>query len=352
MLNSVRQQRRVTGFTLIELLVVIAIIAVLVALLLPAVQQAREAARRSQCQNNLKQIGLALQNYHDKYRVFPPGQVSALLLGGTAVGSAQYASPVEALAAPAGALGLHGTSWMLFILPEIDQATIYNQWLFSYNVMYNGSVPVVLNAGTGPVTLFPAQTEILTFYCPSRRTNALTNQYINVFRANQNWTGGGNDYAGCAGSGQVFFDSLRATFFLSSAQLSANPGGVNPPAPFHAGIFGVNSNTNMRDVSDGTSNVIAAGEVMRLNNFPGVGNNINNILQSSDGWAWGGPATMFSTRFGVNKGIHYDNSGSSHPGLAQFVFVDGSVHSINQNVNLTTFANLGNMANNVPVSDY
>lgn len=360
MFCSQRQRRHMTGFTLIELLVVIAIIAILVALLLPAVQQAREAARRSQCQNNLKQIGLALQNYHDQFKVFPPGQISSLYLGGTNVGSAQYASPVEATNGTttfnpgSGTPGVHGTSWMLFLLPQIDQAGIYNLWNFNYNVLYNGTVPTILNQGTGPVTIYPAQTDIPVFYCPSRRASMLTNQYTNIFRVvPQTWTQGGNDYGGCGGSGQLFFDQQRATYHLSQAQMQNAPLGTSPPTPLHLGVFYVNSNTNIRDVTDGTSNVMAAGEVARLNAFPTAVGNVNNILQSSDGWSWGGPATLFSTRSGgPNKGIHFDNSGSSHPGLAQFVFVDGSVHSISQNVNLTVFMNLGNVANGIPVSDY
>jgi prepilin-type processing-associated H-X9-DG protein len=110
-----------------------------------------------------------------------------------------------------------------------------------------------------------------------------------------------------------------------------------------------------------------AGEVMRMNGYFGVGSTINNgtggttgvggigtignpLLQSSDGWAWGGPSTLFSARFGVNKGVHYDNPGSEHPGgVCHFVFADGSAKPITQNINLTIFQNLGNIANSIPI---
>jgi prepilin-type processing-associated H-X9-DG protein len=151
-------------------------------------------------------------------------------------------------------------------------------------------------------------------------------------------------------------------------------------------VFFVNSSTGIGDIRDGTSNVIMAGEVMRLNGYFGVGSTINNgvstvgggtgiggvggmgvggmgvgglgglnsvgnpLLQSSDGWAWGGPATLFSARFGPNKGVHYDNPGSEHPGgICQFVFADGSAKPLTQNINLTIFQNLGNIANTVPI---
>src|SRR5580704_13836676 len=106
------------GFTLIELLVVIAIIAVLIALLLPAVQQAREAARRTQCKNNLKQIGLALFNYHDACKTFPPGYVD------------QNGNPNLT---PDNDLG-PGWGWASFLLPYVDQGNTYNQINFNQGV--------------------------------------------------------------------------------------------------------------------------------------------------------------------------------------------------------------------------
>ena len=104
------------GFTLIELLVVIAIIAILIALLLPAVQQAREAARRTQCKNNLKQIGLALHNYLDVTQVLPPGWIA-----------------VDDTGAPSAHEGTSGVGWATMILPYMGQANIYNQ--------FNASLP-------------------------------------------------------------------------------------------------------------------------------------------------------------------------------------------------------------------
>ncbi len=102
--------RKSQGFTLIELLVVIAIIAVLTALILPAVQQAREAARRTQCKNNLKQLGLALHNYHDRHRTLPPGYVSLYDSNGNDTGP--------------------GWGWLSFLLPDMEQSAAWRQISF------------------------------------------------------------------------------------------------------------------------------------------------------------------------------------------------------------------------------
>src|SRR6185295_14145604 len=122
------------GFTLIELLVVIAIIAILIALLLPAVQQAREAARRGQCRNNLKQIGLAIQNFHEVKGTLPSSR-----------------------------LGPQHASWFVQILPYIDQATLYKQW--NLNETY------YLQPAAARTTSVPM------FYCPSRRASMLSTQF-------------------------------------------------------------------------------------------------------------------------------------------------------------------------------
>ena len=338
-----RRRRRV-GFTLVELLVVIAIIAILVALLLPAVQQAREAARNTSCKNHLKQIGLALHNYHEAHNSFPPGQVNQLYLGGMATGGFQHTDPTEATLASGN--GLQGTSWMLHILPQMNQQQLHRLWEEKMNVQMNGNGA---NLAIDPITqlqliLQPAQTDIPEFYCPSRRNALDKSKYPNMLLINPIWTKGGNDYAGVTGSGVAFNDTNRGTWALTPVQTINDVTLSRLPNNVHVGIFSVNSSTRIRDVEDGESQTLMVGEIERFNIVGDV------LRQSSDGWAWGGPATLLSTRYGPNQEIHYDNSGSLHTsGAVNFVLVDGSVRSLNQNINISIFQNLGNMRRHVPV---
>ena len=143
--NRLRQRVQLDrgGFTLIELLVVIAIIAVLIALLLPAVQQAREAARRTQCKNNLKQIGLAMHNFHDTYLRFPPG-------------GAMDQQPFGINSNPATG-SAWGSSWMVYILPYIDQAPMFSSWQFFGNSgPFNGNNNTLMGGKVIPAYICPS----------------------------------------------------------------------------------------------------------------------------------------------------------------------------------------------------
>jgi prepilin-type N-terminal cleavage/methylation domain-containing protein len=343
-----RSSRR--GFTLIELLVVITIIAILIAILLPAVQNAREAARRTQCRNHLKQIGLALHNYHEANLVFPPGSVNQLSLGSLVDTGLRTTDPSEAIN-PIG-IGLHGTSWIFHLLPHMEQGETYKAWDEGLNVRNNGEIAFNL--------LAPAQTELPQLYCPSRRGDMDARQLSNVTRvtsapspgnAANEFVRGGNDYSGCAGSGLVFDESnaLRPTYHLTQGQikqLNLVLGNAYIPQQMYAGVFWPNSNVKIATITDGTSNVIMVGEHERLSDPTRI------ERQSFDGWAWGGPATLFTTRNGINKKFHFDAAGSAHQSTCHFLMGDGSVKSVTENLDINIYNNLGTIGFGGPVPPF
>lgn len=224
-MRSMKRLKR--GFTLIELLVVIAIIAILIALLLPAVQQAREAARRTQCKNNLKQLGLAVHNYHDTANCFPPGYI--------------FAPPN------------HVTRNVLTsILPYIEQANLFQS--IDQNVpMFAGPTgydPVILAKNVSlAATIIPA------FVCASSPSSP-TDDYLYPAGAfpggwpsvNCTWKGGRTDYGGTTG--------VLGTF--ASLAYNGNSGGERHGVFRQAGVQG--NKSGMRDILDGTSNTFMFGE--------------------------------------------------------------------------------------------
>jgi prepilin-type N-terminal cleavage/methylation domain-containing protein len=351
-----RQRRR--GFTLIELLVVIFIIAILIAILLPAVQQAREAARRSQCQNNLKQIGIALHNYHNIHRTFPPGSINTLFTNITPSTAQRQTNPIEATQINSTTLGYHGTSWMLHILPQMDYKTAYEQWNYTLNVYDNG----MTNSTTTFNPFRPAHTDIPGFYCPTRRGDMAISKYQYVKRidsanmmpgsAGGLWSKGGNDYSGCTGRGLLFNDMAmmgvtgRPIYALTPDQIQNDPTQQYTPSPEGSGIFFVNSKTRIADIQDGASQCFMVGENARLNHATNV------LLQSNDGWAWGGAATLFTTRNGLKKGLHYDGPASEHEAGAYFLFADGRVSFINMNLDINTFRLLSSKSDGLTVGEY
>lgn len=305
------------GFTLVELLVVITIIGVLIALFLPAVQAAREAARRAHCANNIKQIALALHNYHQAENLFPPG---CIVSSGTAPAWQPWQ---EAKVAPGD--GLHGTSWLLQVLPYLERQNLYDQWNFSTNVM--GNAPV-------------AQSDISIFYCPSRRNGIRSEDEAHL--PARSWNGGGNDYGGCIGSGNGWTNNSYR-YFTGIEPLNESE---HWEYPLRIGIFLPNVSARFADIRDGTTCTIMIGELQRLVSPP-------SGVSSVDAWSGGGVATLFTTNNSEKSGIYqtggmnnlfFESAGSDHTGGAYFGMADASTHFIAQTIDPIVYRNLGSMA--------
>ncbi len=310
---SLQRGTPIRGFTLIELLVVIAIIAILIALLLPAVQQAREAARRTQCRNNLKQIGLALHNYHDVHLTFPPGYIAAQV-GATDPASAETGT---------------GFAWGVMILPQLEQTALFGH--FDFN-----------EVTTDEHNLEHGQTRLRAFRCPSDPAPDL----FTVSDGSEDYDVASANYVGIYGYGSVT---------------------LQPGRPDPAGILYRNSSTRLRDVTDGTSNTMLVGERMHAHRFvatapevaanstwyaalPGVFRTAGMPMPDE------GPASLVLGHVGqtMPSGMlmhhppsttnHIVNFSSAHTGGIHFLMADGSVHFLSKNVDYNTFRWLGQRA--------
>lgn len=321
---------RKSGFTLIELLVVIAIIAVLIALLLPAVQQAREAARRSQCKNNLKQIGLALHNYHDTFGKFPSGFISNAWPSPTSNGVTTE---------------LTCWSWGAMILPYIDQAPMYN-------VLQPGTLTLAANLAAGGAQATAATTPLPAFMCPSD-TGPVLNDFGRSYgsasvpgqqdafgtydrRATSNGTDriaiAKSNYVGVADSGD---SGTPAWLPLATA--------YGPPL----GLFSANSGNGIKNITDGTSNTVIVGE--RAFRFEGITAGAANAIgfgmtsdNNTGGTYMGSYARSALSIYGipywginqsVTNAIHQTRGFSStHVGGVHFLMGDGAVRFISDNI--------------------
>ena len=310
-----RTRTRLRGFTLIELLVVIAIIAILVALILPAVQQAREAAHRTECLNNIKQIGLALHNYHDTHRIFPPGWIAV--------------DPVTRN--PSAHEGISGAAWGTMILPYLEQAPLYNQ--FNPAVAINDPVNLpfidnVIVAWQCPSDPKPDKWDIEEEGSPGTVLATLpTANYVGVF--------GPEHLDGCE-------NSPGTDPVLSTGQCKGE------------GMFYHNSKVRLRDVTDGTTNTLMLGE-RRTNTelgwystWPGMVPEGEEAFQRVLGSADHVP--NYEPPGGALP--HFDDFSSRHEGGAQFTLGDGSVRFISENMDTGLYQSLSTIQGGEVVGEF
>ena len=300
----VRGQRG-NGFTLIELLVVIAIIAILIALLLPAVQQAREAARRTQCKNNLKQIGLAIHNYHDTFNVFPPGNTHD---GGDALVATDEAGSSNA-----------AWGWGASILPQLDQSNLFNS-LGVNTLTLDAVLRNIVTKGTTPNPLY---------------TKIAANTWRTLY----------NTYYG--GSGVNGRSSPQGGFLATSNYVANHGTQWVLPYQYYTlsqdpyGLFFTDSKLSFRDITDGSSNTILIGERSWPNksavwagprNVTGHGDwglrMIEAVPTYKQNYTAPDPATSSS--------VAGDSYSSQHIGGAQYLFGDGTVRFLSDNINYDT----------------
>ena len=317
-------RRSSRGFTLVELLVVIAIIGVLIALLLPAVQAAREAARRMSCGNNLKQIALALHNYHDAYHVFPyAGVLQASYLGDCPSGTS------------------HAYGWRVRILPFIEEGSVAEQ-LKKLNP-YDAAATKASPMQTTPITTYLCPSEVVEPVSKTGRFWMISPQVAAI-----------SNYFGSAGATCTHNDVVVGCGLCTPSEVNCLCTEQNmavyacKATKGSSGMFSMGpSAVRIRNVVDGTSHTLLIGE-SRVHLDPVAGDGPPH--------QWMEPLSVISTVNGVNTpatpgpfsyyGQSYEKMvfSSHHSGGAQFSMVDGSVHFVEDTIDLFVLSYLGTKA--------
>jgi prepilin-type N-terminal cleavage/methylation domain-containing protein/prepilin-type processing-associated H-X9-DG protein len=349
---------RRTGFTLIELLVVIAIIAVLVGLLLPAVQKVREAANRSKCGNNLKQMGLALHHYHDTYSQFPPAKINS--------GSSSFGKKSTSFY-PKQPYKVYNHTGFVLLLPFIEQDNLYKQYNFDYpscKSSWGGSLPTyplltcddLAKMDVSQANADVVGTRIPIYECPSddKPPDPITDTVM-------------NDKCGAyartnARRSNYLFATAHATDYTPSYPYWENPR--------YVGAFGTNGAARLAEIKDGTSSTIAIGESRQkhvsTSYGPYWGSGTHTAVHGYTPWCDPNncpyPSLNTSTPRGFNVNFPYGEVvydykdyraelqyawgfGSWHPGGANFLFCDGSVKLIGDKIDYLIFQALSTIAN-------
>jgi len=295
---------RPSGFTLVELLVVIAIIGILIALLLPAIQAAREAARRTQCANNLRQIGLALQSYAVANKAFPPGVKE-------------------------GCYQCEPWAWSAFLLPYMDQRTVYDRLVIQNRPTFSPNANGLING--------PAQVVIPVFLCPS--TGHLADSRgedgrINDFNRNGTWDPGeglgASDYGGIQGPSKTDINPLTGNIYEYNRGVLLN---IADQAPDHVRVA---PTVKPKQITDGLSKTMMVAEL--------TGRGYNPDKMTIRG-AWAVGNNVFAVHGQINlppidptdptKGAWItDEMYSDHRGGAHGLFCDGSAHFLPENIDL------------------
>ena len=305
------------GLTLIEVLVVITIIGILLSLLIPAVQMAREAGRRSHCASNLAQLGLAVHNYANSFGSFPPGYITS--------------TPRDVLATERS-----HWSWGALILPYLEQKAVYD-------VLKVGPQPLwlCLTTTAGRAAL---QTPLAVFVCPSDTGPAL-NDFDEKLSDNPSDAGAGfyNRFVTSDGTDRIPIAKSNYAGVACSSISTTPPVDPKPYGPA-TGVLFQNSAIKYSEITDGTSNTLMIGErsfrVKTLNlgaanalgfsstvNTPGTSGGIKSAAMCVLGLPYNGINVCMGERVHQGRGFH-----SLHPGGAQFVLCDGSVRFINENI--------------------